>query len=600
MELSETEKLEQRLAQSLAEKHSKLIFSDLLEFASDVCLSRPTAKLESVDISHERNVVNAIGTRGVRTALEILNPNIRLAGFQRRATKKSGDEATDDGSLPPMMELDTPLLYPDLFSTSLDASIQDEIREFGVSLLEESYTVLGEDVYEKIAIISQAKTADEQMEVVNWLDERLLKMVREEKDEDESDEPYVRPEDEFSYQAYRLSPKVIGTYPNTTERPTCLGVSIIAASFFKQAGIPTLHAGVNMSGDEMTVFTGYQFTSSIAVKAKAQLGISLPEPSEDAVTRTAKKMRDQMTRNDAQHAAVYAKLIDGSWTQFDPNYLATLHLSGEPVTEFLSQSYDDLENIAPYAPGVELASPTIDRLSPVSMTLEDLIANIPKAQFDTLRTRATTLFETLSEDALVETIYNECIRPFFISDDFDEDLQGELRYLEVIKRDIPNTEERESILKTSFYAVLEKYVLWGASPEEFINKLRTDESYRADRIEDLTSLPLMVMVAAVKTEAEDFTPWYNHLLIEFGQPEYRIGAAVLSDFSLYYDFPLPPSFWMSYWPGNVSVVEHLVGDVSLYSDYAKSFNNALYYQMHPFTSFKNSGIVESFLSDHDK
>jgi hypothetical protein len=584
MDPKETEALDRFYSQELAKRNAQLIFNDLFSFASDICLDYTPAFEHTTPLNPERIVINSFGTRGLRTALEMRSPRNKLSTFMLPSTSSEDDEKD-------YITLETPLREPRLFSTELDASIQDKITAFGEALIDESYKSLGEDVEEKITALTNATNVVEQEKVIDWLDDRLTTIVRRSDNEAPDDT-----ENEFAYQPYRLSPKVIGVYPAMNERPTCLGVSIIATSFFKKAGMETLHAGVNMSGDEMTVFTGFNFVSTTTSTAHALFEQELAPPAKKAVDNTVLNMHKSMTQNAPQHAAVFTRLIDGSWMQFDPNYVATNRIQKGDMTDVLDNTLQELDALSAVAPGTEISVLTDDdTIFPLSFVSQIMMSALSKEQFATLRATATSTLETMSDEAILETLYQECILPFFKPENASEE-QGVYLGLVSLTTPIKNTERSETMIRAAFDTTLRKYVMWDEMPETFLNKIRTDTSYRQNRIDDITNLPILMMIAMVKAEAEEFTPWYSHFMLDIGKPEYRIGATVLSDFALYYDFPLPPSFWMSYWPGNAGVVEHLVGDMDLKSDRAMSLNNAAYHHLHPFTSFKNNGIIKSFLN----
>ncbi len=595
MEPTEQQKLEWHFTQVLVDEHAKIVFDDLFTFASEVCLPSIPRHEAKPDISPEQEVIRTLGLRGVRAALEMQMPHIGLATlFPKQESPEPEEES--EGTVNRTVLLDSPMVSPELFSNTLDADIQQKIELFGRELLKESYKVLGEDVDQKIAELNAATSADEQMAVVDWLDQRIESMVR---DEFETIEDLrERQSQEFAYQPFRLSPKVLGVYPNLNERPTCLGISIIAASFFRQANVPIVHAGVAMGGHELPVYVGRIFTSSLTKSAHEKAGVLLPDPAQEAILRTSQKMKETDTREDAQHAATYAKLMDGSWVQFDPNFVGTMRLRSKGYLEVLSQIHTELEEMSPLAPGTEVVAIASDTLHPTADIMYDVVKELTPEYMNALRGQAAETLRTVTVTELAETIYQDCISPFFSPKEASERMKADMLYLGFIERDIPNTSERESVLRTAYHNVLQKYLLWGASPEDFVSRLETDESYFANRVEDLINLPFLIMAAVAKIEAEDFTPWYAHPLLEIGTPEYRIGAATLSDFALYYDFELPPSFWQTYWPGSASVIEHLVGDTSLHRDFALSFNNALYHELHPFTSHKNDGIIKSFLEEN--
>ena len=121
----------------------------------------------------------------------------------------------------------------------------------------------------------------------------------------------------------------------------------------------------------------------------------------------------------------------------------------------------------------------------------------------------------------------------------------------------------ESVFFDNFDKYWQRYVLWGMSHEAMMERCRRDEAFLRRRIEDIKQLPFIALSGAMSTYANDHS-YFTHTLgrhvrthdaLEVGAPAYRIGCAVLSDFSSYCDTNLSPSFWLTYWPSKVSVTE---------------------------------------------
>lgn len=127
-----------------------------------------------------------------------------------------------------------------------------------------------------------------------------------------------------------------------------------------------------MSGHEMPMFMGLQFnTGKLTERVHEQTNILL-DIAQAAIKRTSYKMYDQTVRSDAQHAATYVRLIDGSWAQFDPNYAATFNIHNEKTVALFDSVHEQLEALSPYAPGVEVATMTNDNIHPTSAVFQDV------------------------------------------------------------------------------------------------------------------------------------------------------------------------------------------------------------------------------------
>jgi len=577
--------------QRLGEMHAKIRFDELLEYATEVCLKSPPeyTPLPKDSLNSETNLVASLGLRGLRSAIELSEGYIAIEYFDSEE-EASKPEDINEFQQRVRMDLASPMIYPETWSDSLDSDIIDKVRVFGERLISEALVVLGADVYIKVDELKNAQTVDEQMAVLNWLDRRLRKMT-DVSDSSESDEP-----DRHFYHPARLSPKFIGVYPEHTMRPTCLSVSIIAASFFEKAGLNVLHAGVNESGNEKTVSSGIFLTSMMLETYEKKYDIHFSDPAKTAINKLLGNLISTYKREDAQHAATYVQLLDGRWGQFDPNYEATLLVEEKDSNKELSKTYSLLKEFETTAPGLEITT-----MLPGFMDAAEILENIFDKQVPTvtagLRDTAREVLTKLDDESAPQEIFNHCVEAFYkfsVDSPNLEIFQKIALGVDIISR---YSDKQESLIQNTFYLMFERYVLWGDSLEVFLNRIKTDESYLHNRIEDIVALPFMTAIAIAKSEAEEATPWYTHHKLDVGLPATRIGFAVLSDFAAYDDdSEIPDSFWMSYWAGNVSVMEHLQQKPFSDSAYNLTYTNAAYYDIHPFTSNKNYEIIKSFLA----
>jgi len=582
--------------QRLGEMSSKLHFEELLKYATEVCLSKPPdyAAIQQAPTSPEAAVVAKLGLRGLRAAVEISTEYV-FVGPRKEDIEPQDLTAPKDDIF--FVNLDSPFIYPETWSDPLDIDIINKVRTFGEQLLAEAYRGLGADVYLKIDELKAAQTPAEQMSVIHWLDRRIVKMTNNISSPG-NDSVEDDAENKHFYHPARLSPKLTGIYPKNSLTPTCLSISIIAASFFEQAGLNTLHAGVNESGSEKTIGTGIVLTAKTLDDFNDKYSLNLADPTKSAISSVKQKLIDTYKREDAQHAATLVQLMDGQWVQFDPNYSATHLIEEDLSNKVLIKTFGLLDEFRDIAPGLELTTILSGSITSSEM-FEDIFEQQDANIIASLKVTARELLLSTSSESIPQAIFDTCVLPFYQQVVDDE-------YLTLLQEAVTGdriwslfTDDYESILQERFYGMFERYVLWGDSIDTFTARVKTDEGYLQNRIDDIIALPFMIAVAVGKKDAEENTPWYTHYKLDIGLPATRIGYAVLSDFAAYDETSaLPDSFWMSYWAGNVSVIEHLQQESFSRCDKNVVAANAIYYDIHPFTSTKNYEIIKSFLADN--
>ncbi len=560
-------------------------FDELLSMAEEVCLSYPyeRAAPPAAAENDEAMIISQLGTRGLKAALE-LGLNIIPSDMAVNTEEVESEKQR------PML-LDTPFRLPKSFSNEIDFSVLAKAESFGNALINESFSILGQDAFAQLELFKQAKTIEQQLKVVAWLDERLDSLNTLARQPEEA----TNTNDSHLYHPIRLSPKVVGSYPNHTLPPTCLGMSIIATSFFKRAGVDVLHAGVEQSFFDNSDIAAVDFVRSLKQIITDRYNLSIPDPVQSAIDAIEVRFSDRLTRNDAHHAAVYVRLLDGSWLQMDPNYHATVHIDRDVINNKLDLDFNILSELRSISPGLQLAEYLSPYITIADSSHEVATSHIPNI-VDTLRQITESVLPGLIDDeSIPQKIYEECILPFFTISGGDERLAELQRVLRV---DVAEAEwdEFESPLQVAFYKAFEKFVLWGDDVNSFLERLRIDPAYYKDRIEDIVLLPFLMMVSMTGSEADGPPLFTSHAAVELGSAEMRIGLAVLSDFATYTDAPLPASFWLSHWASDVPTFEYLDG--ASHSDREDSLvrNNVIYHNNHPLTSYKNGGIIKEFLS----
>lgn len=584
--LSEVREFTNELKVRRDELMSPLYFQELLRLAEVTCLTTLPDYPETQPPTGEAAVVARLGSRGLKVALEL---STGVVTEHHRDKTYSSEDAENEGDR--VITVSSPIRHARDFASTTDFDILAKTEAFGSQLIEESFRTLGQDAYSKAAEFAQATTAEEQMAIIHWLDARLFRMSR-------SPEGESTDVEERYYHPARISPKFIGIYPNHQLEPTCLSVSIIAAGFFKRAGVEAmLHGDVAETGAEASAsYTGYLIEK--LPKTLEKLGVSLP----DAAHQSAIKVYDQVTayehRPDAHHVALYVRLVDGTWAQFDSNYRATTHLRYEPTVEDLNMCWQKLKALAPIAPNIEISS---HFFNDEDFDYASLAQYIVKKQNISVINELTAAVENEldsdTDEQFGERIFQLIENIFFNDSETQED-----DFLKMINQVVKSSEVitygtfKESHLHNAFYELFNKYVLWGESPDTVLKKIQNDVSYRHNRLEDITALPFLMAISIARDSFIDApdTPGI-HSSVELGLPEQRIGLATLSDFAVYTNSPLSPSFWLSHWPGSVSIIENL--DRASHSSFDDSllFNNLAHHEVHPLTSRRNYDIIKQFI-----
>ncbi len=528
----------------------ELHFKGVYDLAVEACLRQlPEIKPVPVD---GRDVLHRLGMRGVSTALNCLaNPGYYAGGEQ---------ESPDNSKF--YISPTSPVRYPRAFGDTLQPRVQEKIYRFGEGLLAEAYLTLGTDVHGQIEAYKAAETDEEQIQILEWLHRRMKAMTKRDQDQEalsqqqrqkELGEAYD-PNEEYFYHPIRLSPKAVGQFPHHNISPTCLGISVITSSFAEQVGARHLHAGVMMTHHESL---NDLFSESLMENAYNTLQAGSDVLALEMYRAYLKAIKDRPDRG--MHAVTLIQLKSGCWYVVDPNYNASYKFEEREsgVIEAAATTLQNYSSTLPY--GIELDVDLCHRSS--AATVFNMLHHDDKDhEFDDDRLR--DLLTSHDSESLAARAYD-----IFCSSGFrvgtDEDADKHQRLLFDPDTAIGYDTHDQPRFFDNFDKYWQRYVLWGMSNEQMMTRCRQDEAFLVRRIEDIKQLPWVALSGVIASMANDH-PYhlrYNdryvryHDVLEVGEPAYRIGCAVLSDFSSYCDTKLSPSFWLTYWPSKVSVTE---------------------------------------------
>lgn len=455
----------------------------------------------------------------------------------------------------------------------VDRRTQLQIEALGSALLEEAFVCLGEDAPQKVEEFKAAGSIEEQVDVCNWLLQRI-RAIREstveneevsEETEDENEEETNDSADEDIprnfYHPARLSPKFIGKYPDVKLEPTCLGYSILLASFFEKTGIPYMHTGVISSAKkdakraQLFILLGIMDTAS-------QWGIEIPSYLEDSFSSTISELKESVYGDDGYHAALLVRLgtndREFSWAQLDPNYEANVRL-GSIDNGDVENAHRLLRSTASSSKGLEAH---INHLATVvslryCVDLQHIIERSPPVEEIDRFLQEVSKEEAMAD--ILETYFKDFFNPYGDDEFRVAHLQATIGEGS-IQMYLSNPEQ---YLQARIQRVLLSYVFPDHDKGDIskcIARCKQDPSYRQRRAEDLKMAPLYAILGLQsyygKSIMDNYVGYVVHSTYEAGSPAYRVGATVLSDLAVYCGDELPLSFWMSYWPSPVSFSEH--------------------------------------------
>jgi hypothetical protein len=516
-------------------------FDSLLQFASDAMLRDTTlydallADLEMQDEIGEHTLdVQAIGMWSLAATLD--------EGVPKPLTSEVVEEIIDDH------------VASDRLSLPFSRTIHNKIEAFGAAILEEAFSCLGPDAETNAQLLHDAQNDNEAIDAITWLIGRLydIKELYENKEEDDEEEQADRDDEEPIYHPARLSPKFIGVFPEIKTEPTCLGYSILAASFFERAGVPYVHANVvSTSKDE--VRSSVKITASTALTSLRERHVEggLRDDVDDLLYKTFTSNRERLKDHRGFHAAVLAQIQEGVWLQVDPNYESNMIWNPDSYkpTDILYDQFIQKQDITrgleqPFAMYVSMANYDYYRgtqhllsVMPDITEVDKFLAEVsPEFAFSSIIEKYFQEFVDPTNEMINTRVFDR------VSDFCDEMKKDPWKYVQV-------TIDR----------ILTKYVFGSEGITASLERCKTDSAYRLRRAQDLANAPVLTMVAMSIEHANGVINnniRRPHAVLEGGNPAYRIGISVLSDYAVYCGDELPLSFWLTYWPSQVSLAEH--------------------------------------------
>ena len=439
---------------------------------------------------------------------------------------------------------------------TVNPEITKTIEQFGADMLEEAFECLGEAGLIFLELFMSARTSSAKIDVCLALEELVDKIARNATHQFEDEDKYT-----FRYSPIRLAPKIIGVHPDNLVATTCLGKSILTASFFVKAGVPVLHGGVILSAQHDVLIIQAETIRQIQAQENHPdhiIPVKLEEDLENVRQRNKKVVR----RHSGFHAATFVKIEEGSWMQFDPNY-GSAKITHEDAAQ-LDKTYSALSTIRKLASSstearlelgtsgeyffTELAKEVGSAL-PTQQEVDDLLLHVPSCEVYSV---------------IIEKIFLP-ILPSWITDiDGNGDITKELlkRGIDISLR--PGRNEKAYYIQMLLAQIIGNYVFTDAKEGDIlksIERCKTDSAYRKRRVDDLCILPLILVLtlesAWFEIKKSELGPGgLGHPCMDLGLPEYRIGTSVLSDIAVHYGDELPLSTWLAYWPSDVSLAEH--------------------------------------------
>lgn len=494
----------------------------------------------------------------------------------------------------------------DLLKPNID--VQIKIEAFGKSVIEEAFACLGEDAAEQVAKYKAAKTEEEKLAIFEWLDKRLMEIYdigaknsgfdpkatfdpTPQSDETSQDDPALenelveigpvyrinelgllepietQPEEAFDdsgrlhpkffYHPTRLSPKLIGQYPNNNLAPTCLGISILASSFLEQTGDNYLHGGVIMTGKSIIqqmmvrVIDGFLAYSEIEK-------YEIPPKIKAAFKQTVEANRRMIEYLPAFHGTALVKVSDENWLQIDPNFKSTALIRGK-ASEKLSTLNGYIQQHRQTHKGLELKFGNEVLLDHVQFNnyFEALIYHMARPDYEIIA-------ESVKE-ADGDTIFRIINMAFL--DYFDASSPFGKFIVEAYSRIALKGEKDEDMVKGRIYNILKTavkdFALEGNIETEdlvkYLAEVHSDPVKYYDLLERLRYLPIFGLIRIMDLYQATITSGERRIpntITEVGAPYNRIGACILSDLALHTDFDLTPTFWLSNWPSHIAFGDH--------------------------------------------
>lgn len=458
---------------------------------------------------------------------------------------------------------DDPRIYPvgrpEFFNGPMNRELLAKAEAFGAQLIDEAYDVLGSDADKYVALFRDATTESEQFTAIEWLLGRLVALTGKRGLESGTDG-----DESLVYHPIRFSPKAIGRYPDHRLATTCLGVAVLAASFFRKAGADFMHGGVMISHSqsEMLDCIG-MIQDAVGSDAAEQFGVHLPEQTEERLKAKISDVLDVFEEDRGTHSAVYVRLMNNRWFQVDPNFCSNTVFAHSVVDgvkvyehdEAASTTYATLTTLKEVAPGLELS-----QFFGVN-TMQSQMAEVVKAIQvpESYRSDIEQLLATLSDESTIEPLRR------YIVGLIENTVAADASFAKWAKKTDAygcvqkhrGAEREDSLLEIDFYWAFEKFVQWGMPIDEWRARCESDAEFRRNRAEDIMRLPSIVGVKyALSMQGAEKAPG-PHTFVELGLPDMRIGLSALNNVALYFDNNLSVHHWLSQWSSHLAVTDRL-------------------------------------------
>jgi hypothetical protein len=293
------------------------------------------------------------------------------------------------------------------------------------------------------------------------------------------------------------------------------------------------------------------------------------------------------------HAAVYAKLSNGTWVQADP-FLKAVDYMPDFITNKLDGTYASLKELEDAAPNLELSLQM--HILPHTHGLNAMLDKLTDGETPNLKEVLVNFFMNDYEDG----VYHSYIKPIFerIAAKTDHGWRAESRAANVLLDGVDNIEtgEHTDFLQETYKDVFKRFVLWDRPIEEVRDRMQRDSNYLNNRLADLANLPFVIVASmAIDDVSDNVTLHKYHEVAEVGLPHARIGFAVLNDFAAYCDDSLPPGFWAAHWPSLVPVTEMINRKDDDSGHNARLWNLAQWVKKRSLTYSKANYIINKFL-----
>ena len=514
-------------------------FERLLHLAEILCLAKSPQYETLSRATGEQAVIERLGTRGLRLALELLE-----------------GEVTYDAAIHESESTDTPRIYPidrpEYFNGPLNRTLLAKAEAFGAQLLDEAYAVLGPDADEYAALFRNADTIDQQHQALSWLIGRLEALT-------DTKRGAVQDDDTDIYHPLRISPKMLGRYPRHTMATTCLGVAMLGASFLRKADARFLHGGVMESERQAEIGDAIHMITALT---DSDSEFALPDSISERLAAKHTELFQAYTKDRGTHSALYVQLVNGDWVQIDTNFKANSMMPlvpqddgtfGPVYDNKLTDIADTLESWRHIAPGLELSG-QFWTVSPQSVLME-VLGSIVSAEERQVAVEA--LIDILPDESTITPLCEYVMDVVLGATYGDEGLNSWCNRNLLYDWEATDYAYTEPALQRDCYWAVENFVLWGMPVDEWRIRCQTDAQFRANRVEDIVNLPaLLVFKYGLSVQGRDESRGV-HSAVEFGLPEVRIGLSVLNNIALYCDNDLSVHHWLSQWPSQVAVTDRL-------------------------------------------